>query len=49
MEQKLYKLICSASKISEIIIALTSTALIRTLIGIVPAILLMSPLLMFQF
>ena len=31
-------------KISEIIIALTSTALIRTLIGIVPAILLMSPL-----
>ena len=31
-------------KVSEIIIALTSTALIRTLIGIVPAILLMSPL-----
>ena len=31
-------------KISEIIIALTSTALLRTLIGIVPAILLMSPL-----
>ena len=31
-------------KISEIIIALTSTALIRTLIGIVPAILLMSPI-----
>ena len=31
-------------KISEIIIALTCTALIRTLIGIVPAILLMSPL-----
>ena len=31
-------------KISEIIIALTFTALIRTLIGIVPAIILMSPL-----
>ena len=31
-------------KISEIITALTCTALIRTLIGIVPAILLMSPL-----
>ena len=31
-------------RISEIIIALTSTALIRTLIGIVPAVLLMSPL-----
>ena len=31
-------------KVSEIIVALTSTALIRTLIGIVPAILLMSPL-----
>ena len=31
-------------KISEIIIALTSTALIRTLVGIVPAILIMSPL-----
>ena len=31
-------------KISEIITALTSTALLRTLIGIVPAILLMSPL-----
>ena len=31
-------------KVSEIIIALTSTALVRTLIGIVPAILLMSPL-----
>ena len=30
-------------RISEIIIALTSTALIRTLIGIVPAVLLMSP------
>ena len=31
-------------RISEIIVALTSTALIRTLIGIVPAVLLMSPL-----
>ena len=31
-------------KINEIIIALTTTALIRTLVGIVPAILLMSPL-----
>ena len=31
-------------KISEIIIALTFTALLRTLIGIVPAIILMSPL-----
>ena len=31
-------------KISEIIIALTCTALLRTLIGIVPAVLLMSPL-----
>ena len=31
-------------KISEIITALTSTALIRTLIGIIPAIILMSPL-----
>ena len=31
-------------KINEIIIALTSTALIRTMIGIVPAIILMSPL-----
>ena len=31
-------------KINEIIIALTTTALLRTLIGIVPAILLMSPL-----
>ena len=31
-------------KISEIITALTSTALLRTLIGIVPAIILMSPL-----
>tara|TARA_Y100000996_G_scaffold184166_1_gene144012 strand:+ start:33 stop:686 length:654 start_codon:yes stop_codon:yes gene_type:complete len=31
-------------KISEIIISLTFTALIRTLIGIVPAIILMSPL-----
>ena len=30
-------------RISELIIALTSTALIRTLIGIVPAVLLMSP------
>ena len=30
-------------KISEIITALTFTALIRTLIGIVPAIILMSP------
>ena len=44
MEQKLYKLICAPLKISEIIITLTSTALIRTLIGIIPAILLMSPL-----
>tara|TARA_B100001250_G_scaffold275904_1_gene238375 strand:- start:243 stop:803 length:561 start_codon:yes stop_codon:yes gene_type:complete len=31
-------------KISEVITALTSTALIRTLIGIIPAIILMSPL-----
>ena len=31
-------------KISEIITALTSTALLRTLIGIIPAIILMSPL-----
>ncbi len=31
-------------KLSEIIIALTSTALLRTLVGIVPAIILMSPL-----
>ena len=31
-------------KISEIIVALTSTALLRTLIGIVPAIILMNPL-----
>tara|TARA_Y100000590_G_scaffold457012_1_gene608734 strand:+ start:28 stop:588 length:561 start_codon:yes stop_codon:yes gene_type:complete len=31
-------------KLSEIITALTSTALLRTLIGIIPAILLMSPL-----
>jgi len=31
-------------KISEIITALTSTALLRTLIGIVPAIILMNPL-----
>ncbi len=31
-------------KVNEIIIALTSTALIRTMIGIVPAIFLMSPL-----
>ena len=31
-------------KISEIIVALTCTALLRTLIGIVPAVLLMSPL-----
>ncbi len=31
-------------KVSEIITALTSTALVRTLIGIVPAIILMSPL-----
>ena len=31
-------------KVSEIITALTSTALIRTLIGIIPAIILMSPL-----
>ena len=31
-------------KVSEIITALTATALIRTLIGIVPAVLLMSPL-----
>jgi ABC-2 type transport system permease protein len=30
-------------KISEIIVALTSTALLRTLIGIVPAIILMNP------
>jgi len=31
-------------KVSEIITALTSTALLRTLIGIIPAIILMSPL-----
>jgi len=31
-------------KVSEIITALTATALLRTLVGIVPAILLMSPL-----
>jgi len=31
-------------KLSEIITALTSTALLRTLIGIIPAIILMSPL-----
>ena len=30
-------------KVSEIITALTATALLRTLIGIIPAILLMSP------
>tara|TARA_Y100000590_G_C15536936_1_gene945399 strand:- start:447 stop:1007 length:561 start_codon:yes stop_codon:yes gene_type:complete len=37
-------LFVSPLKISEIITALTSTALLRTLIGIVPAIILMSPL-----
>jgi ABC-2 type transport system permease protein len=37
-------LFVSPLKISEIIIALTTTALLRTLIGIVPAIILMSPL-----
>jgi len=37
-------LFVSPLKISEIITALTSTALLRTLIGIIPAILLMSPL-----
>ena len=37
-------LFVSPLKISEVITALTATALIRTLIGIVPAIILMSPL-----
>ena len=37
-------LFVSPLKISEVITALTSTALLRTLIGIVPAIMLMSPL-----
>jgi len=37
-------LFVSPLKISEVITALTTTALLRTLIGIIPAILLMSPL-----
>jgi len=37
-------LFVSPIKLSEIITALTSTALLRTLVGIVPAIILMSPL-----
>ena len=44
MEQKFTNLFVAPLKISEVITALTATALIRTLIGIVPAIILMSPL-----
>jgi len=44
MEQKLYKFIYSSIKIREIIAALTITAIIRTLIGLVPAVLIAIPL-----